>query len=82
MSGQLQITSRIPLEVQGKIIEYVINMKYLGINISSDSNIYKNLKFQAIKGTQMSGHLLDITWENKYMSVKIEIIIYKTMINQ
>lgn len=71
---------RCKLEVEGKIIQQVMSFKYLGIDISSDRNTYKEVQHQSIKGAQVSGFLRDTTWKNKYMNVDSKIKIYKTMI--
>lgn len=52
------------------MIEHVMNFKYLGMNISSNRNIYLDVKQQVIYGAKVSGSLRSVIWKNKYMDSK------------
>ncbi|GJQ84934.1 hypothetical protein Trydic_g537 [Trypoxylus dichotomus] len=45
---------------------------YLGVEVLSGWNSYKEVKQQIIKATRVPGYLKDIIWRNKYRSSKLE----------
>lgn len=53
---------RCKLEIEGHMIEKVMNFKYLqlGINISSNRNLYFSVKQQIMQGVRISGNLKDV----------------------
>jgi len=55
---------RCKLEIDKKIIEQVMKFNYLGVEISSERNSYKEVKHQVMKGARISGYLRDVTWRN------------------
>lgn len=71
---------RCKLEIERAMIEQVMEFKYLGAQISSQSNLYKEVRQQAQKGARISGCLRDIVWRNKYLSVESKTKIYKTIV--
>lgn len=73
---------RCKLVVEEEIIEQVSSFQYLGIEIrvSSDRNLYKEVRQQALKGARISGYLRDITWKNKYLLTQSKVKIYKTVV--
>lgn len=68
---------RCKLEIEEKILQQLMNFKYLSIDMSSD---HKKAQFQAIKEAQISKFLLDVAWNNKYMNVVSKVKLYKTFV--
>ena len=58
---------RCKLEIDGRVVEKVIEFKYLGVNITSSGNLVKEIKIQAQKAARVAGYLNDLVWRNKYM---------------
>jgi len=50
---------RCKLEVQGKIIEQVMNFKYSGVEVTSDVALQCEITYQACKAARLSGCLND-----------------------
>ena len=71
---------RCKLAVFGKGIEQIINFKYLGVTITSNRDLEKEVKAQTLKASLISGYLRDIIWRNQYMPVDIKTRIYKTCV--
>ncbi|XP_045479803.1 uncharacterized protein LOC123684554 [Harmonia axyridis] len=71
---------RCKLVVNDRIIEQVMNIKYLGVEITSDGNNNKEARQQVMKGARISGYLRDVTWKNKYLRTESKVKIYKTMV--
>lgn len=71
---------RCKLEINGKIIEQVMQTRYLGVNISSSNNTAQEVKMQATKAAVVSGCLRDFIWQNKYMNIESKVRIYKTCV--
>ena len=57
-----------------------MSFKYLGCHITSDRNLYKEVKEQTIKGSKISGHLRDVVWINPFMTIESKMKIYKTTV--
>ncbi|XP_030762233.1 uncharacterized protein LOC115887052 [Sitophilus oryzae] len=54
-----------------------MSFKYLGANITSTRNLKEEVKTQTTKASLISGYLRDIIWQNKYMSSRSKVRIYK-----
>jgi hypothetical protein len=68
------------LEIQGKVIEQVINVKYLGVEVTSDGAQQSEVKHQAYKAARLCGCLNDTIWRNKYLRQETEMRSYKSVI--
>ena len=55
---------RCKLEIDGRMVEQVMEFNYLGVNITSSRNLVKAIKTQAVR---VAGCLNDLVWRNKYM---------------
>ena len=71
---------RCKLEFKNRVVEQVMAFKYLGCHVTSDRNLYNEVKDQTIRGARMSGCLKDIVWRNKFMSTKAKVEIYKAAV--
>ena len=71
---------RCKLEVKNKMIEQVMEFQYLGIDVSSERNTYKEVRKQTMKGARISGYLRDIIWKNKHLSQESKVKIYRTIV--
>ena len=71
---------RCKLEFKKRMVEQVMAFKYLGCHLTSDRNLYNEVKDQAIRGARMSGCLKDIVWRNKFMSTEAKVKIYKAAV--
>ena len=54
--------------------------KYLECHVTSDRNLYNEVKDQTIRGAHISGFLKDIVWRNKFMSTEAKAKIYKAAV--
>lgn len=68
---------RCKLVVNDHIIEQVMGFSYLGVETSSDRYLVNEVRTQANKAARIAGYLRDTIWQNKYMSMKSKIRIYK-----
>lgn len=71
---------RCKLEVNGKIIQQVMDFKYLGIHISSSRRLIDEVRTQVFKASRISGYLRDVIWKNKYLNIESKVKIYKTCV--
>ena len=53
---------RCKLAVYGKSMEQVMNVKYLGVTITSGRDLEKEVKAQTLNAFLISGYLRDIIW--------------------
>ena len=60
-------------EIDGKMVEQVMEFNYLDLNITSSGNLVKENKSQAQKAIRVTGCLNDLVRRNKYMRNKIKI---------
>ena len=61
-----KVPLRCKLEIDGRIVEPVMEFKYLGVNINCSGNLLKEIKTQAQKGARVAGCLIDLVRRNKY----------------
>ena len=71
---------RCKLELEGKIIEQVMNFTYLGVKITSDGNLQDEVDTQLMKAYRVAGCLRDFVWNNNHMSLESKIKIYRTCV--
>lgn len=58
---------RCKLEIENKIIEQLMDFKYLGINLSSYGDLVSEVKEQVTKASRVAGCLNDTIWRNRYL---------------
>jgi hypothetical protein len=68
------------LEIQVKMIEQVMSLKYLGVEITSNGTLQSEVKHQAYKGSRLLGCLNDIMWKNKCLRLEPKVRICKSII--
>ena len=71
---------RCKLALENKVIEQVVTFRYLGVEITSHSNLYNEVLNQTTKAAAVSGCLKDVIWKNKHMSVDCKVRIYKACV--
>ena len=54
-------------EIDGKMVEHVMQFNYLGVNIAGSENLIKEIKTQGQKVARVADCLNDLVWRNKYM---------------
>jgi hypothetical protein len=78
------VTSRQPVQcnlvIDNDTIEQVTRFKYLGVEVSSCSDLYEEVKSQANKASAVAGCLKATVWRNKDMLKESKVKIYKTCI--
>ena len=57
-----------------------MSFKYLRCLVTSDRNLYNEVKDQALRCATISGCLKDIVWRNKYMSTEAKVKIYNAAV--
>jgi hypothetical protein len=57
-----------------------MNIKYLGMKVTSDGALQSEVKHQAYKATKLSGCVNDTIWHNKYLRQETKMGIYKSVI--
>ena len=57
---------RCTLEIDGRMVEQVMEFNYFGANITSSGNLVKEIKTQAQKAARFADCLNDLDWRNKY----------------
>ena len=55
------------MEIDGTMVEQVMEFNYLDVNIVSLGNLAKEIKTQAQKAAGVTGCLNNLLWRNKYM---------------
>lgn len=77
-------TSKVPirckLEVDGEVIQQVMNFNYLGVEISAFGDIEASVRVQAIKASRIAGCLNGLIFKNKHLHIDTKARIYKTVI--
>ncbi|KAH1028339.1 hypothetical protein HUJ05_001700 [Dendroctonus ponderosae] len=68
------------LAIENKIVEKVLQFKYIGIDLSSSHDPVKDLRIQINKAAAVSGYLREIAWANQYMRTESKVKIYKTCV--
>jgi hypothetical protein len=58
-------TIRYKLEIDGRIIEQVIEFNYLVVNMTSSGNLVKEIKTKTQKAARVAACLNDLVWRNK-----------------
>lgn len=71
---------RCKLVVDNQIIEQVLEIKYLGITLTSSGQTEKEIKEQIIKGNRIAGCLNYSIWYNKHLKQDSKVRIYKSII--
>lgn len=71
---------RCKLEINRKIIEQTTTFNYLGVTVTSDRIIHKEVQNQVKKAATVSGALRNIIWKNKYLRTECKTRIYKTCV--
>lgn len=71
---------RCKLEIDTKIIEQVMKFEYLGIPISSYSELDREVQQQIIKANRVAGCLNYTIWNNKHLQAEMKTRIYKSAI--
>ena len=56
---------RCKLEINGRMLEQVMEFNYLGANNTSSGNLVKEIKTQAQKAAKVGGYLNYLVWRNK-----------------
>ena len=57
-----------------------MTFKYLGVEISSSSDLYSEVREQTNKASALSGCLRNVIWNNKHVRIQSKVRIYKTCI--
>nr|XP_018912057.1 PREDICTED: uncharacterized protein LOC109040537 [Bemisia tabaci] len=70
---------RCKLEVDGKMIEQVMEFKYLGALLTSAKDLGTEVRDQALKAARIAGCLNEMVWRNKYMARESKVRVYKTI---
>ena len=60
------------LEIDGRMVEQVMEFNYLGVSITSSGNMAKEIKTQAQRAARVAGCLNDLVWRNKYMRNEVK----------
>lgn len=71
---------RCKLEVDGKMIEQVMEFKYLGALLTSAKDLGTEVRDQALKAARVAGCLNEMVWRNKYMARESKVRVYKTIV--
>ncbi|XP_057654722.1 uncharacterized protein LOC130892978 [Diorhabda carinulata] len=71
---------RCKLEIEGTIIKQVMSSRYLGVVVTSHSDIYQETIYQVRKAAATTSALRDIVWRNKHIGIETKTRIYKTCI--
>nr|XP_018910888.1 PREDICTED: uncharacterized protein LOC109039726 [Bemisia tabaci] len=71
---------RCKLEVDGKMIEQVMELKYLGALLTSAKDLETEVQDQALKAARVAGCLNEMVWRNKYMARESKVRVYKTIV--
>ncbi|KAI4480031.1 hypothetical protein M0802_014287 [Mischocyttarus mexicanus] len=71
---------RCKLETNGRIIEQTMTFNYLGVEITSHRDLYRETTNQVRKLAVVSGALKNIIWRNKYLRKETKTRIYKTCV--
>ncbi|XP_072159004.1 uncharacterized protein [Bemisia tabaci] len=71
---------RCKLEVDGKMIEQVMEFKYLGALLTSAKDLGTEVQDQALKAARVAGCLNEMVWRNKYMARESKVRVYKTIV--
>ena len=58
---------RCKLEIDGKMVEKIMEFKYLGVIITSSGDLVREVKTQAQQAARVTGSLNDLVWRNKYI---------------
>lgn len=78
------VVSRYPirckLEVDGSMVEQVMEFKYLGALLTSVKDLGTEVQDQAIKAARVAGCLNEMVWRNKYMALESKVRVYKTIV--
>ena len=69
---------RCKLEINGRMVEQVMEFNYLGVKITWSDNIVKEIKTQAQKAAGMTACLND--WGSKYLRKDTKSKIYKATV--
>lgn len=64
ISSHIEGIYRLKQEIKGKMIGQVMEFQYLGIGISSDYSMNKEVKEQTMKGDDISQYVRDVTSTN------------------
>ena len=71
---------RCKLELERKIIEQVMVIKYLGVEITSWGSLQNEVVHQANKAARIAGCMNDIIWKNKFLNKEAKTRIYKSVV--
>lgn len=71
---------RCKLEVDGKVIQQEMKFMYLGIELSANASIDKEVKRQITKANKVAGSLNDTIWRNKHLQQQTKARIYKATV--
>lgn len=71
---------RCKLELERKIIEQVMTIRYLGVELTSWGALQNEVMYQANKAARIAGCMNDIIWKNKYLNKETKTRIYKAVI--
>lgn len=71
---------RCKLQLGSHIIEQVMSFNYLGVEVTSDRQLTKEVVNAANKARRISGALNNIIWRNKYLSQEAKTRVYKTAV--
>ncbi|KAI4487676.1 hypothetical protein M0802_011938 [Mischocyttarus mexicanus] len=72
---------RCTLETNDRIIEQTTTFNYLGVEITSHRDLYRETTNQVRKAAVVSEDLKNITWRNKYLRKETKTRIYKICVS-
>ena len=71
---------RCKLELEGKVIEQVMSLKYLGTEINSWGMLQNEVLHQVNNAARIAGCMNDVIWRNKYLRKDTKVKIYKAVV--
>lgn len=71
---------RCKLELEGYMIEQVMEFRYLGALLTSMKDLSAEVRCQTIKAAKTAGCLNEMVWRNRFMNKDSKVRIYKTIV--